>query len=368
MDPQDAPLIMKEVRKYISSGLLESADQLSNLFLSSLTSKNGEKEESVNSTLRRSVDSEKQGIIADILELIGDIAFERKEMKRALSFYRQSFQYRRSMTNTVSSTGAFSPTAKTESQTILNEHEASLKYKEAKCLSILKETAGALKELESIPPKYRDFRTTVLLAQLYQESKLKKHSVAAYKEALLLSPLAMEIVEQLILAGCDLHELLEVINEAIKQHPELAPLLTREKWLQTLVSALIQRKNYDTEKSYTNLLAINLLFPRNPWIMSLIAMNAMDAEQIENAKAAFRKIFTMDPTVIEFMDIYAKLLFIKKEETELNRLANEVIDHHPIQPQGYLIASWYCFLKGNFDHASSFVEKVSFSLTFLCYL
>ncbi len=375
MEIQHAPFIIKEIKRFLSVNLYDSADQLANLFLSSIHHRSTENEASASSNSNNQKaagkDSQHVVVVAELYELIADIAYQRKEIRRALNYYRLAIQQKKLSSNQSNNNSSSSPfpannNFRNQVSIVMNEQDAKLRFKECKCQAELRETASALRDLESIPAKYRDLPILLLMAQLYNDSNLRRHAVSAYKEALLQAPLSMEIIQQLINYNCDYQEIMEVIQESIKQSSSsssenhtASTLLTNEKWLQSLILSLIQKKNYDTEKSYTNLLSLNVLFPKNPFVMSLIALNAMDAEQIENSIASFKRIRQMDATIVDCMDIYAKQLFLKRDELELNRLANEVIENHPIKPQGYLIASWYCLLKGDTEHAASFVEKVN---------
>jgi predicted Zn-dependent protease len=354
MDLQHAPIILKEIRKYLSLSMFDSAEQLSNFYLSALSRQTNETENNANN-IKSSGRETYHLCVADIYELIADIAYQKKEVRRALNYYRLAIQQKKLLSNNALNSGN---QPRIQVSIVMNEQDAKLRYKECKCQAELKDTASALRDLESIPAKYRDLAVLTLMGNLYNESNLKRHAVASFKEALMLSPLSTEIIQQLVSAGCESAEIIEAVNESMKANPELIPIITQEKWLPTFIMALYQKKNYDTEKSYTNLLTLNGFFPKNPLIMSLIALNAMDAEQSDNAIASFKKIRQMDSTVVEYMDTYAKLLFQKKEELELNRLANDLIENNPLKPQGYLIASWYCFLKNDPENAMSFVEKV----------
>jgi tetratricopeptide (TPR) repeat protein len=372
MDVQYAPVIIRDIRKFISIGMFDSADQLASLFLSSILHKNNNRENSdghlSSPTQANKSTSGKDSqfiTIAEIYELIADIAYERKEIKRSLNYYRLAIQQRKLLTNysnlATSTINNGSSNYRNQFSIVMNETDAKLRFKECRCLVSLKEVASALKELETIPTKYRDLSILMLMAQLYNESNLKRHAIAAYKEALMQNPLSFEIIHLLISSfDCDFNAIMEVIDEVLKQKPEYLPILSKEKWFSLFLSSLIQKRNYDTEKSYSNLICLNTLFPKNPLIMSLIACNAMDADQVDNAIASFKKIRAMDSTIVDFMDIYSKLLFWKKDELELNRLANEMIDNCPVKPHGYIIASWFSFLKTDIETATSFLDKVRF--------
>jgi tetratricopeptide (TPR) repeat protein len=346
MELSHAPVIIKEVKRCISANLLDSAEQFALFFISAMRNFSLDEQP-------KSVRDQYYQSLTEIYELIGDIAFQKKEIKRALNHYRLAIQQKRNLTGSGNSSQPLH-----QINIIMNEADAKLRFKECKCLAELKEIATALRELEAIPNKYRDLQSLLLMGSLYTESNLKRHAISAYKEALLLSPISIEIINQLIQFGCEFNEIMEVINESAEAHPEYLPIISKEKWFSTLILMLIQKKHLDFDKTYSNLLTLNTLFPRNIFITSVIALTAIDADQSENALSGFRKIRQIDSTVSDSMDIMAKLLYSKKEEVELSRLANEVIVNNPTKPHGYLAASWLCALKNDHDNASAFVDKV----------
>ena len=145
-------------------------------------------------------------IISDIYELCGDIIYKKNEIKRSLHYYRLSIQYRKS-----------NQIFKFKNQTPLYNtiYDIKIKYKECKCLYELNEMTTAIMELETIPSKYRNLSIHLLMGKLYKLSNRKKSAISSYKSALMLSPLAIEIIEKLIQLGVDSNEIISVVDASV---------------------------------------------------------------------------------------------------------------------------------------------------------
>ena len=145
-------------------------------------------------------------MISDMYELCGDIIYKKNEIKRSLHYYRLSIQYRKS-----------NQIFKFKNQTPLYNtiYDIKIKYKECKCLYELNEITTAIMELETIPSKYRNLSIHLLMGKLYKISNRKKNAISSYKSALMLSPLAIEIIEKLIHLGVDNNEIISVVDASV---------------------------------------------------------------------------------------------------------------------------------------------------------
>ena len=145
-------------------------------------------------------------MISDMYELCGDIIYKKNEIKRSLHYYRLSIQYRKS-----------NQIFKFKNQTPLYNtiYDIKIKYKECKCLYELNEITTAIMELETIPSKYRNLSIHLLMGKLYKISNRKKNAISSYKSALMLSPLAIEIIEKLIHLGVDNNDIISVVDASV---------------------------------------------------------------------------------------------------------------------------------------------------------
>ena len=157
-------------------------------------------------------------MISDMYELCGDIIYKKNEIKRSLHYYRLSIQYRKS-----------NQIFKFKNQTPLYNtiYDIKIKYKECKCLYELNEITTAIMELETIPSKYRNLSIHLLMGKLYKISNRKKNAISSYKSALMLSPLAIEIIEKLIHLGVDNNEIISVVDASVLSSTSLTSAINQ---------------------------------------------------------------------------------------------------------------------------------------------
>ncbi len=124
----------EEVQALINAGLSTSAEVLCSFKLSSNSSSS----------------SRSAYFDCAVLELQADSVFAKKEYKRALSLFRQTFKMRVALNQY----GGQQGTTTRRTVVIETADEAQIKFKEFECMLAL-EDATALSELESIPAALR---------------------------------------------------------------------------------------------------------------------------------------------------------------------------------------------------------------------
>jgi predicted Zn-dependent protease len=94
-------------------------------------------------------------------------------------------------------------------------------------------------------------------------------------------------------------------------------------------------------------------------VLNQLACAAFAAERPNDAIKYFRQIRRIDPTIIDYMDLFGFLLMKEGDDAELNKLANEILAISADRPQGWLVVAQYCEMKGEAEKAIHFIDKVS---------
>lgn len=283
----------------------------------------------------------------EMQELLGDAVYAKKEYKRALSIYRQAIQQKKPNQTRITSSG------------ISTNEEARLKLKESKCLIGMDKLNDALRELESVPNKLRDVSFNICFGKLCRDVGMKRSAITALKDALLHAPSAIEVIEILVSLGVEAGEITAILDEAHRNAGDGA-VFKSIGWLHSLVNALVLKRNFEHERSMGTFQKLLVACPKNPYLLANMAeVAANDPEQQEAAVSLFKQVRRIDGQLtVQRMDVFAKYLFRKEDEVELNRLAGELLEACPVRAAGWLAAALYCGIKGEVEQATAFVEKV----------
>lgn len=318
---QHTQCVLIEVKSLIDAELYDSAENLASLYMSAV----------------RPTGSAAH----DFNAALGDALFGKKEYKRAFNHFQQAEQLGK---------GA---------KAALGASDSKLRLKQAKCMAALRDHASALKCMESIPAKLRDLSMHRLMGRLYEESNLKRLAVQCYKDALLISPLSLELIGHVIGLGMGAEEVLQTLGEAAerRQCSELAQVL-KQAWLVDLVHSYAHKKNGDNHRAAALLRDLNASFPRNIFLLAQTAhisgkMLGHDADTL----MVYRHIHKLDKHYVHHMDHFAMLLHTKGTEAELNKLASNLLEAAPSLAQPWIVAAWYCVSKGDLENALSLVDK-----------
>ena len=90
-----------------------------------------------------------------------------------------------------------------------------------------------------------------------------------------------------------------------------------------------------------------------------MAYVAFVSDKIDDAYVLYKTIRRINPLYTYQMDYFGELLFHKRDETELNKLALDMLSLNNQSPTGWLILSLWSELKRETDKALAFVDKVS---------
>lgn len=325
MEANSKELLIGDVQRLLELQLFDSAEVIVSMHLSTNTA-----------TL-------------EMQELLGDAVFAKKEYKRALSIYRQaSHQKKTNQTRTTSCVSSVS-----------TGEEARLKLKESKCLMGMDKLNDAIRELESVPNKLRDVNFNICFGKLCRDVGMKRSAITALKDALLQAPTAVEVIEILVSLGVEAGEITAILDEAHRNSGDGA-VFKSIGWLHSLVNALVLKRNFEHDRSMGTFQKLLIACPKNSFLLANMAeVAANDPEQQEAAISLFKQVRRIDSQLtVQRMDVFAKCLFRKEDETELNRLVGELLEACPARATGWLAAALYCGLKSEAEQATAFVEKV----------
>jgi tetratricopeptide (TPR) repeat protein len=187
--------LFRRVNHLRQSNFLVSAEALISLYVSALSRESPENEI----------------VKLEALELQGDILYDQRAYKRALWIYRAA--------------GKLTYAKGRGQHAVTSSKGCNIGYKMAMCHVAMKDSPSALRELESIPSKYRDARINMMLGSLYQSLKAKNRAVGAYKSVISQSPFAIEAIDHLISLGVDVNEVTNILDEASYEKSEDRALL-----------------------------------------------------------------------------------------------------------------------------------------------
>lgn len=327
-----------EVDKLIDLGLFDSAETLSLLFVSHLN----------NLEFKSSHGTDSTGItIAELYERLADALFHKKEIKRALHYYKSASGRRRSQQPSKH---------RPQFHTVTSKEEASLKYKECKCVVELKDYSSAIRDLDGIPAKFRDGKIHLMLGELYKRTNSKRSAVLAYKEALASTPYAIEIIENLVDLGVEAVEILPILDDALRGKESTSPMA--DGWLHSLVAGLVHKRNHEHEKSFAQFNRLATAYPQNTYLMIQQASLATDMDLQAQSMTLFKQVRKQDIYLGQRMEVFGRMLFYAENTHELSRLADEVLDSCPHLPVGWLLAAMFSAVKGECDAALTFIDKV----------
>lgn len=243
---------------------------------------------------------------------------------------------------------------------IENEFDSQLRYKECLCHIELTDHTTAMRELDAIPTKLRDLKINMCLGKLAKSANIKRLAISSFTLAIRETPLAVEAIEALVNLGVDAVELASLINDSCLGVG--IESICSLNWLQSLLSSLVHKRNFEYEKCDLKLQDLLVIYPKHTYILSLLGRNALNAEKVDEAMGFFKRIRRIDPLILDHMDQYGLLLIKTAEENELNKLSHDLLNVSIERPIGWLIVAMFCEYKGDTEKAMQFVDKVNNTL------
>eukprot|EP01031_Cornospumella_fuschlensis_P046085 gene46085-56415_t len=240
--------VLAEAKRMLQAELVDGAETLVSLFLSASVHNHDD---------ALALDAAALNAIAEVFTVLGDALYAKKEYRRAYSAYLQAEQRGK---------GSLLSFKKSTVSAVTSDQDATIRSKQAKCQYALKDITGTLRTLESIPLRYRDLSSHTLLGGCYAELYLTNNAIQSYKEALLLSPLCIEIIEKLVDLGVEMKELMGLLQDA-EGDPAVVNCMS-SGWMQNLVQSIYLKKATDYRKAFMAYRDLNNVFPRNLYLLA----------------------------------------------------------------------------------------------------
>jgi tetratricopeptide (TPR) repeat protein len=204
----------------------------------------------------------------------------------------------------------------------------------------------------------------IMLGNAYKISNHKKMAIATFKEVLLCTPHAIEIMQILVDLGVDSAEILKTITDAValagqrgnscSEKADFPPPL----FWRSVVLALSSKKDFDHGSALASLQKVDSMSPKNSYVLLQMASLLIESDEIESAVAVYKQLRKADPYAVDGLDLIAKCLFISGDDTELSKLATDMLETNPRRAAGWLVAALCCAARGDHDKANAFIEKV----------
>lgn len=335
------PTLLNEIVKLVDEELYDSAEIMCSLYVSYLNSIDLKQQQQINHANTETVNH----MLSDMYEKIGDIILKKNELKRSLHYYRLASQHRKS-----------SQIFKYRNQAqISSSDDARIRYKECNCLFKLRDFSTALNDLESIPAKFRDVKINILLGDLYKNANRRRNAIISYKDALIATPLAIEIIEKLVNLGVEASEITTTIEDA-SRYNETAQIFSNG-WYHNLILALVNKRNLHNDKSIQDFQKLSIIYPKNSYILLNIADLSLEINRTENTLSLYRQVRKHDGHIIYRMEDFGKLLYSIQDSQELCRLVDDLLESAPHYPVGWLLAAMYASLKGDVENVVTFIDK-----------
>ena len=227
--------------------------------------------------------------------------------------------------------------------------EASIRSKLAYCYRQFGDNRSALAELEAIPPRHRTLSMSVSLGDMYRRTGYERAAAATYKECLRQCPLLLEVLDALMELGvphADIHAI------ALQQAHEHA------RWLGKYVEAQSALSTHDYHAAiaaFSELLTH--AFPDNTHMLLGMARAQSALHRASEAIRYYRRVRTLDPFNMKYMDLYAALLRSEGEMNELSKLTVELMKVDASRPESWATASMYWDACGDKQRAMASADR-----------
>lgn len=355
----------------------------------SVLNKDGESYQGNDYVASLSHDKADSSCLSITLEILGDCAHHTKQYRRAVSYYRKA-SIQRTQQHHLDIGGNFSQ----HSINVTSHAEANLRLKEARSLSSQGNLIEAATVLEAIPSHspYRSHIISMELGNLYLSSGRSKDAKVSYLDALKRNPYLLEAVERLALLNADSTQIIAVVQDSLKNHDNLVKenqgtmsttgsnlsddlngsLTVNIIPITDIISAhFLSHRNQRHSSAMNQWRKLDTIYPNNLYILQQIGILLWHCHPIPSSTAAekhmspftaqcdaiFRRIRSLDPHVIEGMDLYATILVQQGNLNELNRLSHELLEIDDTRPEPWICLSLYSFAQNNHEKAIAFIEK-----------
>lgn len=304
-------------------------------------------------------------IKAESLVLFGDSLFKEKEYRRAIQMYKQALQCHKMLPK---QNAAATPTTRS-SMTALNRssspssfntsaiNDNEIKFKIAKCHSLLGENRASLAEMEGIPSKSRNLEMNLMMGKLYRNSRHTRAAIGCFKECLRNCPYVIEAIIALAELGVSAKDIMSLFSQITGRSGKTnSEHIDSSRWLQRYVEAQCLIASNDYKGGLEQFSELLQRFPNNIHVLLEMAKVKAVIGKNDEALLDFEKVRSIDPYVITYMDEYAMLLKLKSDHSKLNKLVHDLLNIDHTRPEVFVALS-VLWEKKDERGALSYVEK-----------
>lgn len=271
---------------------------------------------------------------------LADSLFDDEQYKRAEHFYTRAIQLRKTI---IKHKPKSSPPLG-----LLSEVE--VKYKMSECYLHMKEYREATTILEGVSQKQRSPKINMSLAKLYQRQGMERSAISCYKEVLRVCPLALEAVIGLLSLGVPGSEVTSLTS----------PSTSGMEWLGSWIKAQVLAATGKHTKGGQALKTLETQCLRdNVELLCNAAEMFYNSGDYNSAKSFFQRAHSLDPCVLQGMDIYAFLLSQGRHGNNegLEKLAKDLIQVTQLKPEPWIAMGHFCNVTNRKPRAVYFAQK-----------
>ncbi|KAL1548490.1 Anaphase-promoting complex subunit 7 [Salvia divinorum] len=302
---------------------------------------------------------------AESLVLFGDSLFRGKEFRRATQVYKQALHYHKilpkhSANTTPTTRSTLSASNRSSSPNSCNTsaiNENEVKFKIATCHSSLGDNRAALAEMEGIPSKSRNLEMSLMMANLYRNSRHTRAAIGCFKECLRNCPYIFDAIIALAELGVSAKDIISLFPQTPSRSGR-PPFdhFDSSRWLPRYVEAQCCIASNDYKGGLDLFAELLQRFPNNIHILLEMAKVKAVIGKNDEAILDFENVLSIDPYIMTYMDEYAMLLKLKSDNSKLNKLVHDLLNIDPTKPEA-LVALAVLWEKKDERGALTYAEK-----------
>lgn len=233
--------------------------------------------------------------------------------------------------------------------------ESVYRWKEAQCLKELGSLVEGAAVLEKIPKVDRTMEMNMLLGTLYSASSRNLDASRAFLEVLRQNPWALEAVEHLAaIERVDKNHVWEALKTGIALH---GVEMSEHGDIFDLAAAMIYSRKNQTGSAAAIFEKLEEKYPGNTYFQQHQAILHIQSHDNGAAAQIFENIRKADPSIVDCMDRYARVLCKKKDFNKLNELAESLMILDDQRPEAWNTLALYYDARGDKEKAVMFVDK-----------
>eukprot|EP00523_Entomoneis_sp_CCMP467_P015200 CAMPEP_0168774000 /NCGR_PEP_ID=MMETSP0725-20121227/4767_1 /TAXON_ID=265536 /ORGANISM="Amphiprora sp., Strain CCMP467" /LENGTH=562 /DNA_ID=CAMNT_0008823577 /DNA_START=36 /DNA_END=1721 /DNA_ORIENTATION=+ len=238
-------------------------------------------------------------------------------------------------------------------QALYPVNESVYRWKEAQCLKELGSLVEGAAVLEHIPN--RTMEMNMLLGILYAASSRSLDASRAFLEVLRQNPWALEALEHLAaIERVEKAHVVEALKTGIAMH-NVDPKDHSDIF--DLAAAMILSRKNQTASAIQVFEKLEEKYPSNTYFQQHVAILHIQNHDNGAAAQTFENIRKADPSIVDTMDRYAKVLCKKKDFNKLNELAESLMILDDQRPEAWNTLALYYDARGDKEKAITFVDK-----------